>query len=176
MKIIAFGASCSIQSINKKFACFAASQFSDAEIEVLDLNNYALPLFTVDLESKIGYPENAKAFIDKLMEADLLVISMAEHNGSYTAAFKNLFDWSSRLKPNMFEGKKMLLLSTSPGKRGGQGVIEAAKTRFPKHGVEIIASFSLPSFEENFDAEKGILNEELNIQFKETISSAKKLL
>jgi chromate reductase, NAD(P)H dehydrogenase (quinone) len=170
MKILAFGASCSKQSINKKFAGFVARQFDNAKIELLDLNNYKVPLFTVDAESETGFPENVKLFLDKLKEADLLIISMAEHNGSYTAAFKNLFDWTSRLKAKMFENKKMLLLSTSPGQRGGSGAIEAARIRFPKHGAEIIATFSLPYFQENFDVEKGIVNKELDKQFREIIS------
>jgi len=176
MKIVAFGASFSKRSINKKFAGFAAEQFKNVEIEVLDLNNYKVPIFTVDLESEIGFPANVDLFLKKLEEADLLVISMAEHNGSYTAAFKNLFDWTSRLKSKMFENKKILLLSTSTGKRGGAGVIEAAKTRFPRHGAEIIATFSLPEFRENFSTGKGILNEELDKQFREIISLTKNRL
>ena len=176
MKIIAFGASYSKESINKRFAGYAARQFNSAETEVLDLNNYELPLFTVDAESEIGFPKNARLFLDKLESADLLVISMAEHNGSYTAAFKNLFDWTSRLKANMFEGKKILLLSVSPGKRGGIGALEAARSRFPRHGAEIIGAFSLPYFEENFNPESGISDQELDNQFKATISSAQKSL
>ena len=175
MKIIAFGASYSKESINKCFAGFAARQFNNAEIEILDLNNYELPLFTVDAESEIGVPKNARSFLDKLESADLLVISMAEHNGSYTAAFKNLFDWTSRLKANMFEGKKILLLSVSPGKRGGMGALEAAKIRFPRHGAVIIGTFSLPDFKENFNPESGILDHELDNQFNKTISSVQKL-
>jgi len=173
MKIVAFGASSSKQSINKKFAVFAAEQFKNAEIEILDLNSYKVPLFTVDVESEIGFPENVKLFLKKLEEPDLLIISMAEHNGSYTAAFKNLFDWTSRLKRKLFENKKILLLSTSTGQRGGAGVIEAAKIRFPKHGAEIVATFSLPDFPDNFNIEKGIINEELDKQFREIISLTK---
>ncbi|MCU0461056.1 MAG: NAD(P)H-dependent oxidoreductase [Bacteroidales bacterium] len=176
MKIVAFGASYSKQSINKCFAGYAARQFNSAETEVLDLNNYELPLFTVDAESEIGVPENARSFLDKLESADLLVISMAEHNGSYTAAFKNLFDWTSRIKANIFEGKKIFLLSVSPGKRGGISALEAARSRFPWHGAEIIGAFSLPYFSENFNPESGIIDQELNNQFKLTISSAQKRL
>ena len=173
MKIVAFGASYSKKSINKKFAGFAAKQFENAEIEILDLNNYKLPLYTVDEESEKGIPDDVEKFVDKLTEADLLVISLAEHNGSYTAAFKNLFDWASRLKMKMFESKKMLLLSTSPGHRGGAGVMAAAKIRFPIHGADIISTFSLPDFYENFNNEMGIVNEELDKQFKEAISLIK---
>ncbi len=85
---------------------------------------------------------------------------MAEHNGSYTAAFKNIFDWSSRKKLKMFEGKKMIVLSTSPGAGGGRFVLESALARFPRHGAEIIGSLSLPQFELNFTKQFGISLEE----------------
>jgi chromate reductase, NAD(P)H dehydrogenase (quinone) len=176
MKIIAFGASYSKNSINKQFAAYAANQFNNAEIEVLDLNNYSVPLFTVDAETESGHPEAAKLFLEKLNEADLLIISMAEHNGSYTAAFKNLFDWTSRVKLKMFENKKMLLLSTAPGVRGGLGVIESAKSRFPIHGADIIDTFSLPHFKDNFNSENGIVNDELNTKFEAMILTAQNKL
>ena len=169
MKIIAFGASYSKNSINKQFAAYAANQFNNAEIEVLDLNNYNVPLFTVDAEAESGHPDAAKQFLEKLNQADFLIISMAEHNGSYTAGFKNLFDWTSRVKTKLFENKKMLLLSTSPGARGGFGVIEAAKSRFPIHGANIIDVFSLPHFQDNFNVENGIVNDELNTKFEAII-------
>ncbi|MBV8251422.1 MAG: NAD(P)H-dependent oxidoreductase [Chitinophaga sp.] len=172
MKIVAFGASYSKNSINKKLAIYAASFFKKSEIEILDLNDYLLPLFTVDVEKEIGVPQAVKNFIAKLDEADLLIISLAEHNGSYTAAFKNLFDWTSRFKMKMFEGKKMLLLSTSPGPRGGLSALEAAMSRFPRHGAEIIGYFSLPKFDENFSAEEGISNTAIKQEFDYFISTA----
>lgn len=172
MKIIAFGASASKQSINKQFAIFAANQFDNAEIEVLELNDFPLPLFTVDLEREMGIPDNAKKFHDKLQTADLIIISLSEHNGSYTAAFKNLFDWVSRYQAKMFMGKKLFLLSTATGPRGGQGSMEAALSRFPRHGAEIIAHFSLPDFQDNFDTEKGIMNKELKNLFLDKIKKS----
>ena len=170
MKIIAFGASYSKHSINKEFAGFVAEQFKQDEVEILDLNDFKVPLFTVDVEAEIGIPQEVNSFINKVAEADFLIISMAEHNGSYTAAFKSLFDWASRSKSRIFEGKKLLLLSASIGPRGASSVLEAARIRFPRHGAEIIATFSLPNFQDNYAAEKGILNEELDKKFKETIS------
>ena len=170
MKIIAFGASTSKNSINKKFASFAANQFVGAEIEILDLNDFALPVFSVDLEAEIGHPPIISQFIDKLQSADLLVISMAEHNGSYTTAFKNLFDWASRVEAKMFANAKMLLLSTANGPRGGLGVIEAAKIRFPIHGANIVGHFSLPKFDENFNETQGILEPTLKEQFEEILA------
>lgn len=153
MKIIAFGASSSIQSINKQLAAYAANQFKSAEIEIIDLSEIELPLYSVDLEKKIGHPEQAKSFVAKLKNADLIIISMAEHNGTYTTAFKNLFDWATRVSLKIFENKKLLLLSTSPG-RGGIGAMEAAKTSFPIHGAQVVASFTLPKFSEQWNEKK----------------------
>lgn len=172
MKIIAFGASPSKNSINKKLATYAASLFTNAEVEVLDLNNYQMPLFSVDIEVEIGQHELAKAFLAKIESADFLVVSLAENNGNYSAAFKNIFDWCSRITPKVFQEKPMLLLATSPGARGGASVLEIAKTAFPRYGADIKATFSLPSFNANFDIEKlQISNAELDNQLKEIVKN-----
>lgn len=173
MKILAFGASYSTTSINKQFATFAAQQFSGNEIEILDLNYFEIPIFTVDREAKDGHPDLLKEFVTKIESADLLIISMAEHNGSYTAAFKNLFDWASRVKAKTFENKNLLLLSTSVGGRGGASALANALDRFPRHGANILASFSLPHFNENFDFENGILNENIRFKFEKIIQQVK---
>lgn len=154
MKIIAFGGSNSQHSINKKLATYVSHLFEGYEVEVLDLNNYAMPLFSVDLEMEVGHQKLAQDFLDKLASADLLVVSMAENNGNYTAAFKSLFDWASRINVKVFQQKPMLLMATSPGGRGGASVLEIAKNAFPRYGANVIATFSLPSFNENFDVEQ----------------------
>ena len=97
MKIVAFGASPSKNSINKKLATYAAGLFEDATVEVLDLNNFQMPVFSVDIEKEIGQHDLAKSFLDKIANADFLVVSLAENNGNYSAAFKNVFDWCSRI-------------------------------------------------------------------------------
>lgn len=162
MKIIAFGGSNSQHSINKQLATYAANQFENGEVEVLDLNDFAMPLFSVDLEKEVGQEPKAQEFLKKISQADILVVSLAENNGNYSAAFKNVFDWTSRIEKDVFQHKPMLLLSTSPGPRGGATVLEIARNAFSRYGGEIKASFSLPSFNTNFDVEKGeISNEEL---------------
>lgn len=173
MKIIAFGGSNSQQSINKRLVTYAASLFENADVEVLDLNDYAMPVFSVDLEKEIGQHKIAQAFLDKLNEADILVVSMAENNGNYSVAFKNVFDWSSRILKDVFQHKPMLLLATSPGGRGGSSVLGIAQNLFPRYGAEIKGSFSLPSFNSNFDLEQNkISNPELDQDLKNIIQSS----
>lgn len=170
MKIIAFGGSPSKNSINKKLATYAAGLFEKADVEVLDLNDFQMPLFSVDIEKEIGQHRLAKAFLDKIASADILVVSLAENNGNYSAAFKNVFDWCSRINGKVFQQKSMLLMATSDGKRGGASVLEIAKNAFPRYGADIKATFSLPSFYDNFDVEKGkISNVELDNQLKEIV-------
>ena len=144
-KIIAFGASSSETSINKQLVTYAANQFENTTVEILDLNDYEMPIFSIDKE-KNGIPKLAHDFYNKLGTADLIIISFAEHNGVYAAAFKNIFDWTSRVNMKVFQDKAMFLLATSHGPRGGSTVLEIAKNRFPFQGGIVKGSFSLPSF------------------------------
>lgn len=170
-KIIAFGASSSKASINKEFATYVAYQFQNASIEILDLNDYEMPIFSVDKEKENGIPQLAQDFYAKLGSADLIIISFAEHNGAYSTAFKNILDWTSRINMKTFQEKPMLLLATSPGPRGGSSVLEIAKGRFPFQGGVVKGSFSLPSFFDNFNSVNGIINPDLKDQLTNIIIS-----
>jgi chromate reductase len=171
MKIIAFAGSNSRHSINRKLAAYAASLFHDAEAEVLDLNDFSMPLFSLDLEKEIETPEAVSRFLAKIASADFLVISLAENNSSFNAGFKNLFDWNSRINPKQLQSKPVLLMATSPGRRGGASVLESGKTIFPFHGAVIKGTFSLPLFHENFVEGQGIINPELDQKLKEVVET-----
>ena len=164
-KVVAFGASSSSQSINKQFAKWAADQLKDCEVTILDLNDFEMPIFSVDREKSDGIPPVAAQFKDALSTVDGIIISFAEHNGGYSAAFKNILDWFSRIERPIWMNKPMLLLATSPGARGAQGVLATAKSAFPHQGAQVIGSFSLPSFNENFEPNQGIPNTELKRDF-----------
>ncbi len=162
MKVLAFAASSSKKSINKSLASYAVSLIEGAESEVLDLNNYELPLFSADKEAELGAPDLAKDFYAKIGNCDALIVSFAEHNGSYTAAYKNLFDWCSRINQKVFQNKPMVLLSTSPGGGGASNVLRVATESAPYFSGEVKSSLSIPSFHENFDLESGkITNDEI---------------
>lgn len=167
-KILTLGASNSSQSINKILANYTASLIPDAEITLLDLNDFEVTLYSVDRESQSGIPTLIKDFYQKISEADAIILSLAEYNGSYTSAFKNILDWATRINQKVWQNKPMLLLSTSPGGRGGATVLESAKQTFPHLGAQVIATFSLPSFHENFSTVQGIQNPE----FKEAHQKA----
>ncbi|MDQ8208277.1 NAD(P)H-dependent oxidoreductase [Coraliomargarita sp. SDUM461003] len=163
--ILAFAASTSSQSINKQLAEYAANALPEVQVRVIDLNDFTAPMYSVDAEAKDGIPASAKAFVAEIEAADGIILSLAEHNGSYTAAFKSLFDWGTRHKHKIWSEKPMLLLSTSPGARGGATVLGTASSSFPHLGAKIAATFSLPSFSDNFSSADGIQDETLKKNF-----------
>lgn len=157
MKIVAFGASNSKKSINKTLAAYASSLVEGAQTELLDLNDFEIPMFSEDREAEIGQPQLAKNFLAKLDSADAIVVSFAEHNGTYTVAYKNLFDWASRINREIFHHKPVVFLSTSPGPSGASSVLQAASHSAHFFGADVKGSLSIPSFYENFDMGAGEL-------------------
>ena len=174
MKILAFGGSTSSASINRQFANHAAGLVPDAEVTELDLRSYSLPLYSSDEEEANGIPADAQAFLDAIRAHDAVVVSLAEHNGSYAAAFKNLYDWTSRAEQKLWSDKAMLLMASSPGGRGGATVLEAAKATFPRMGADLKATFSLPSFYDNFSAGEGVTDPALAAELATAVAALSK--
>ena len=164
-QIVAFGASSSKKSINKDLASYAASIIEDANVLILDLNDFEMPIYSIDYENDHGIPEKAFKFKEKLKTADGIIISFAEHNSVYTAAFKNIFDWISRIEKVVWFNKPMFLLSTSDGDRGAKTVLQIAYNRMSFGNPHKIPTFSLPNFKKNFDKNNGILDIDLNDEF-----------
>jgi len=172
MKILAFAASNSRQSINKQLVEHAAGLLLDHDIEVLDLNDYEMPIYSIDREQEGGIPEAAQRFRAKIGEADALIISYAEHNGSYTVAFKNLYDWTSRIDAKVYQGKPMLMLATSPGPGGAANVLKTATTSAPYFGGDLRGSLTVPKFFDVYDADKGAFRDDaIEQQLSELLSA-----
>lgn len=161
MKIVSFGASTSSASINKKLAIHTAEKISDADVTILDLNDYEMPIYSEDRQREDGIPEAAHRFRKHLSDADGVIVSFAEHNGAYTAAFKNIMDWNSVIEGKPWLNKTFFLMGTSPGGRGASTILDIALAKWPFMGASIVASFSLPSFGDHFNEEKGITDDDL---------------
>ena len=169
-KILILAASSSTTSINRVLATAAGNLIEGSERTVLDLNDFEMPLYSPDREASGGVPDTAQRFVAHIEASDAVILSLAEHNGSYSAAFKNVLDWSSRHKQKLWSEKPMLLLSTSPGARGGATVMAAAQQTFPHLGAAIKASFSLPSYYDNFSEADGVTDPVLQSQFKAVVA------
>lgn len=173
--VISIAGSNSSKSINKQLVSYAGSLLVGVEVTTLDLNDFEMPIYSSDREAANGHPEKAKELIELMRAADGLLISLAEYNGAYSGAFKNIFDWLSRVEQKTFMGKPILLMAASPGGRGGASVLKIAKERFPYHDAQITGVFSLPFFQKNFENGK-ISNEELNSQLKTELETFKNTL
>lgn len=172
MNLLAFAASNSSRSINKQLVTYAASLIPQASTEILDLNDYEMPLFSVDREEQHGHPDQAHQFLAKIGAADALLVSFAEHNNSYTAAWKNLYDWCSRIETRVYQDKPVVLLSTSPGGRGGANVMAVAEVHVPRFGGQVKATLSIPNFQDNFDSQRGeMTNPELKAKLGDAVRS-----
>ena len=169
--ILAFAGSNSSTSINYKLVRHTANQLDNYEVQVLNMANFPFPMYSEDHEKEHGFLNSLIELKNDIESADGIVISVNEHNGNISAHFKNVIDWLSRLDRDFIKGSKVLLLSTSPGKRGGIGAHEISNNILARFGAEILGTFSLPSFYENFDMDKGIINDELSKAFNNAIAA-----
>jgi chromate reductase len=125
-KILAFAGSTRKDSYNTKLVKIAAdgANAAGADVTLLDLRDYSLPLYDGDLEETSGLPDNARKLKDLFMAHQGLLISSPEYNSSVSGVLKNTIDWISRPVPNetplqQFNGKVAALMSASPGALGG---------------------------------------------------------
>ncbi|MEM0517043.1 MULTISPECIES: NADPH-dependent FMN reductase [Aequorivita] len=171
-KIVFFAGSNYSKSLNHKLVSYAYSKLAGHTTELIKLTDYQLPLYSEDLERERGYPADLKILYNKIKETDALVISVNEHNGMVSAFFKNFIDWLSRLDRKFLSEKKILLMSTSNGKRGGASALEYTKNVLPRFGGTVVESFSIPSFSENFSEDsQEISNEVLLLGFNDVIQN-----
>ncbi|UGU16553.1 NAD(P)H-dependent oxidoreductase [Sinomicrobium kalidii] len=160
--VLAFAGSNSSTSINYELVRYTTSKIEDYPVQQLNMANFPFPMYSEDLEKQEGFSNSLVELSDDIKKAKGLVISVNEHNGNPSAYFKNLIDWLSRLDRKFMEGKKVFLMSASPGKGGGGRSLSKIETTLPSFGAEIIATFSLPSFNHTFSREESeITNNEL---------------
>ena len=126
-RILAFAGSLRRDSFNQKLVAVAAegTREAGAEVTVISLRDFPLPVFDQDLEDAEGLPEGAKQLKQLFRDHHGLLIASPEYNSSITAALKNALDWVSRAEtddePPMvaYSGKAAALCAASPGALGG---------------------------------------------------------
>lgn len=128
IRVVVFSGSLRADSWNTKLAKEAAyiASKKGAKVTYIDLNEFPLPFFNEDIETTTGMPENAKTIRRAIQSSHALIIASPNYNGSMPGVVKNLLDWMSRSEDgkdarDIFKGKKVAIMSASPGKSGGAG-------------------------------------------------------
>ena len=155
MKILAFAASNHSKSINRALVEFTATRFADqnpgTEIVTLDLNDYEMPIYSQDRENADGVHPLAQAFRDQISAVDGVIVAFCEHNGFVSAAWKNIFDWMSRIDQKVWCDKPMILLAASPGSRAGANVLASQEMLAPYFGCDLQGTYGVGKWGEAWD-------------------------
>jgi NAD(P)H-dependent FMN reductase len=158
-KILAIAGSYRENSYNKRVLAIAAdgARAAGAEVTFLDLRDFPLPIYDMDLQAGGAFEENALRLQDTMAEHDGFLIASPEYNGSIPGGFKNAIDWASRAndKHKMYgpvKGKTAALISASPGQFGGVRSLPHLRSVFTTMGVhvlpmEIAVGFVMQKFE-----------------------------
>ncbi|MFT7639760.1 MAG: chromate reductase [Pirellulaceae bacterium] len=165
-RILAFAGSARKDSYNGRLVQIAAegARNAGAEVTLLDLKDFPLPVFDEDLERE-GTPENALKLKELFLGHDGLLISCPEYNSSITPLLKNTIDWVSRSAEGesplaAYQGKVATLMAASPGGLGGQRGLVHVRAILSSIGVIVLpGQIAVPRAFEAFD-DKGQLNDE----------------
>ncbi|MBI1785546.1 NAD(P)H-dependent oxidoreductase [Candidatus Sumerlaeota bacterium] len=145
LKILAFSGSARKDSWNKKLVSIAAAgaREAGAEVTLLDLREYPMPIYDGDLEAESGLPENAKRIKKLMLESGGFLISAPEYNSSITPLLKNVIDWASRPAPGegrlaCYQWKIAGIMAASPGALGGLRGLVHLRAILENIGVMVI--------------------------------------
>lgn len=166
--ILAFAGSLRSGSYNKQLVQFAAERAlqAGAEVTVIDLRDYRLPIYDADLEQENGIPANAQQLKELFRQHDGLILACPEYNSSITAVLKNTIDWVSRPEEgrpplDCFDSKVALLLAASPGRLGGLRGLVTTRTILSNIKVLVLPDqLAIPQADQAFDEEGQLLNEQ----------------
>lgn len=146
MKVLVFAASLRADSLNQKLASLAVrvARESGAEVDFASFREFDVPPYDGDEEGAHGIPAGADELRRRLLASDAFVIASPEYNGSMPGVLKNLIDWTSRFRPQPFDGRHALLLSASPSMVGGNRGLWALRVPLEHLGTRVFPDmFSL---------------------------------
>ncbi len=158
-RILAFSGSARKDSFNQKLVTAAArhAEAAGADVTLISLRDYPMPLFNQDEEAEHGQPDSVKALKELFVAHDGLLVSAPEYNGSITPLLKNTLDWLSRQhddEPSMiaYRNKTAAIMGASPGGLGGLRGLVHVRAILSNLGVLVIPKqFALGAAHKAFD-------------------------
>jgi chromate reductase len=173
LKVLIFAASLRAESLNRQLAALAArvAEQNGATVAFASMRDFNVPSYDGDVEASQGIPSGAKELQRRLLESDTFIISSPEYNASMPGVLKNLIDWTSRFRPQPFDGCHGLLLSASPSLAGGNRGLWALRVPLEHLGARIFPDmFSLSMAHKAF-AEGDLADAALRARFAKTIQA-----
>ncbi|MDF3029489.1 MAG: hypothetical protein K0R03_47 [Moraxellaceae bacterium] len=145
-RILAFAASTRAASWNRKLLpiLVAGARDAGADVTVVDLLDYPMPIYSGDDEDAGGMPAAAVELLELLARHDALLVVTPEYNGFFPPLLKNTLDWMSRPDPSgqsglrHFSGKAAAISSASPGGFGGVRSLLATRQYLSILGLTVI--------------------------------------
>ncbi len=139
LKVLVFAGSLRADSLNGKLAALAVrvAQGTGATVDHASMRDFDVPSYDGDVEKERGIPTGAEELRRRLSDSDAFIVSSPEYNGSMPGALKSLIDWTSRFRPQPFDGRHGLLLSASPSMGGGNRGLWALRMPFEHLGARI---------------------------------------
>jgi NAD(P)H-dependent FMN reductase len=162
------------ESLNTKLAAFAArvAEQQGADVDLVEAHTFDVPAFDGDVEAGEGIPDGAAELRRRLLATDAFVLVSPEYNASMSGAVKNLIDWTSRFRPQPFDGRHALVMSASPSLAGGNRGLWALRVPLEHLGARVFPDmFSLAMAHKAHDADGSISNPELRTRFETTVQA-----
>ncbi|HEX4838865.1 MAG TPA: NAD(P)H-dependent oxidoreductase [Rhabdochlamydiaceae bacterium] len=177
VKVLAFSGSTRKDSYNRKLILEAAeiARQKGAKVTVVDLSEYAMPFYNQDLEAKQGLPAHAKKLRDLMLQNDVMMIASPEYNASIPGLLKNTIDWTSHDEKGQFssdpyKGKKIAIMSASPGQGGGARALAHLRAILEALGSTVVQTqVTVPEAYKAFDEKGKLVSAELNKKLQEEI-------
>lgn len=121
MRFLVFAASHRAASYNRKLAKLTAEQLAShgMHADLAQYGEFDMPVYNDEQVTRHHLPPEAHIFAKRAAACHGIVICSPEYNWSYPGSLKNILDWTSRIQPAPLAGKTVLLMSATPGSRGG---------------------------------------------------------
>jgi chromate reductase len=146
LNVLVLAGSRRADSLNRKLASVAARMTvqTGATVDFASMHDFDVPGYDGDGETATGIPDGAREFGRRLEASDAFILASPEYNASMPGVLKNLIDWTSRLRPQPFDGRHGLVMSASPSLAGGNRGLWALRVPLEHLGARIFPDmFSL---------------------------------
>jgi chromate reductase, NAD(P)H dehydrogenase (quinone) len=172
VRLLVLGGSMRGGSVNDRLASLAATVAAEkgAGVDRATMSDFECPPYDQDDELKTGIPPGAVALRDRLMAVDGFMIASPEYNASMSGVLKNTIDWTSRFRPQPFNGKQAFLMAASPSMAGGKVGLWALRVPLEHLGARVYPDmFALAQAHQAFDQSGKISDAKLQNWFESTI-------